>query len=122
MELEEEFNGGFTQGWKLFEAKDGLPRSLVHSLLIEDGKRSRIYKLGTAIKKEPGTPGFNFFQTKEEALRYLPRFRKRASRLVLCSISYPADHIKKGPNYTLTDEIFIFSKSWERALNGYYHS
>jgi hypothetical protein len=112
----------FIIGYKFFESKDGLPKSLVHSLPTKDGKRSRIYKLNTIIKKEPNTPGFNFFQSKEEALNYLPRFRKRASRLILCSISYPEDRVKKGPNYTLTDKIYIFSESWGRALNGYYYS
>lgn len=111
----------FAFGYKFFELKDGNPRSLVHGML-QDGKRSRMYPVGTFVKKEPGTPGFNLFLTKEAALNYLPRFRVRKDRLVLCRVSYALEGLTQSKNYALAQEIMIFTKDWRNALLGHFNS
>ena len=73
--------------YKLFERNRGMPRTLVHGMPRLDGSRSRAYELDTKLYAEPGTPGFCVFSSKEDALKYLPRFRVRAGDLILCKVS-----------------------------------
>lgn len=70
------------QGWKLFEEKNGQPRTLVHGLQ----NRSRMIELNVWLKKAPGTPGFCFFPTFIAAKKYLPRFTARANKLQLARV------------------------------------
>jgi hypothetical protein len=113
--------------WKLFErTPDGRPRSLVHAFpsgppIDGVGQLTRYFHVGKLLEKRPYTKGFNFFLSREAAIRYLPRFRVRAPNLVLCRVFTPAIHMHgraKGSVYALGDHIYIDPQDWSQAVSG----
>ena len=100
------------KAYKLFEKKNGLPRTLVHGL-PQDGQRSRALPLDTWLEAEAGTPGFNLFSTREAALEYLPRFTVRAPQLVLCEVKVDQVVPRGGRSqYYVATRLHIPSENW----------
>jgi hypothetical protein len=105
----------YMPAWKIFrvyEDADGIkwPRTLVHGIVLPDGKvRTTVLKnvYGKEIHKTPDSKGFNFFLEKEHCLEYLPRFRVNATKLVVSKIF--ARHPYKDPtgHYWIADTIII---------------
>lgn len=103
-------------GWKFFEEKGGMPRSLVHGM-PKNGKRSRMYDLDTWLQAENDTPGFNFFSDMKRAIAYLPRFRVRAPNLVLCEVETSNAHYVGG-SYYLANDMIIHANAWANRQRG----
>jgi hypothetical protein len=106
--------------YKLFEEKDGMPRSLVHGMPTEDGRRSRMFPLDEWINSETGKPGFNCFDNPAALLQYYPRFRVRASRLVACQVYVKAPytpHIRDS--YQRYRSMFIYEDDWNNRIVPY---
>jgi len=104
------------EAYKLFERYYGLPRSLVHGMPY-GGFRTRVYSLNTLLYSEPGTPGFCVFPTKEKALEYLPRFRVRADKLILCKVL--VEDLMQNPTssrYNHFGKMTILSDDWHEAV------
>lgn len=104
-------------GWKFFEERNGMPRTLVHGM-PRDGKRSRMYDLDLWLECESGTPGFNFFKDKRLAIAYLPRFRVRAKDLVLCEVETSDVYHKEGSSYYLAKNMIIGTTAWTNYERG----
>lgn len=104
--------------------EDGYPRSLVHGATPQQtngGKvvYSRDYPLGQTLVAKPGTPGFNCFISADAAIRYLPRFRVRASRLYLCKVEVLGVRNKTAPSaYILADSMVIHLADWSKRIRG----
>jgi hypothetical protein len=99
--------------YKLFEEKDGMPRSLVHGMPTEDGRRSRMFPLDEWIDSEPGKPGFNCFEDPIALLKYYPRFRVRAPKLVACRIQVSVPNVPRlGDNYQKYYKMIIYPDDW----------
>jgi len=103
-------------GWKFFEERESMPRSLVHGM-PKNGKRSRMYDLDVWLQSEDGTPGFNFFNQKDLAIKYLPRFKVRAPHLVLCEIEVANVYYAKG-SYYLAKNMIITCTNWTNYERG----
>lgn len=103
-----------TLGWKIFEVKNGQPRSLVHTF-AHNNQRTRIFPVGDWVYADPNTKGFNFFLSEEAALRYLPRFRVRAPQLVICPIVLWKPIVHRS-YYSLGTQLFIRKQFWEDTL------
>jgi hypothetical protein len=103
-------------GFKLFEEKNSEPRSLVHGMPDNQGKRSRIYPLNIWLRSEEGTPGFNCFTHPQALLDYLPRFKVRASSLYACRVMLKNPVPSTSPNYRMFKEMCISSYDWNNAI------
>lgn len=108
------------EAYKLFEASCASPQALVHGRPGYGGIRSRLYWLDTKLFAEPGTPGFCVFPTREKALEYLPRFRVRADRLILCKVL--VEDMLPNPTssrYNHFGEMTILSDDWFEAYRNH---
>jgi len=104
-------------GFKLFEDKGGMPRSLVHGLPDDRGKRSRVYPLNIWLNAEEGTPGFNCFTNPQDLLDYLPRFKVRAPSLYACRVLLKDPVLPPARSkYALFKKMYINSWDWEQAI------
>ena len=105
------------EAYKLFERSYGMPRTLVHGRPITGGSRTRMYFLDEYVVAEQGTPGFCAFPTREKALEYLPRFRVRADKLILCKVEM--ENQLSNPTssrYNHYRNMIIRSNDWFEAL------
>lgn len=110
------------KAWKLFEEYGDqphtLPRTLVHGLPMDDGRRSRVLELETWYNMEEDTPGFNLFKTRDAAIKYLPRFTVRAKRLVLCQVVVNELYTNKKSAYHFAESIMIRQRLWLQREKG----
>ena len=108
------------EAYKLFERSYGMPWALVHGRPVIGGSRTRMYLLDEKLLAEPGTPGFCVFPTREKALEYLPRFRVRADRLILCKVL--VENMLPNPTssrYNHFGEMTILSDDWFEAYRNH---
>lgn len=106
------------KAWKLFEVTKNLePRSLVHGHYY-GFKSTRIYALDAWIPRSLGTPGFNVFSSYQDMVDYLPKFRKRKTRLVGCEIHASQLLSKPNSKYFLCENIFIPKINWTNRVVG----
>jgi hypothetical protein len=104
--------------YKLFEEKNGMPRSLVHGMPTEDGRRSCMFLLDEWIDSETGKPGFNCFEDPRALLKYYPRFRVRADRLVACRVYVSIPNVPRiGDNYQKYYKMIIYSDDWHNRIS-----
>lgn len=103
--------------YKLFEEKDGMPRSLVHGMPTEDGRRSRMFPLDEWLDSEPGKPGFNCFKDPRALIKYYPRFRVRAPKLVACRVQVSIPNVPRiGDNYQKYYKMIINKYDWDERI------
>lgn len=107
-----------TKAWKLFEVTENFePRSLVHG--HHNGTEiTRNYAIDTWIHKSFDTPGFNVFSSYADMMCYLPRFRKRKTKLVSCQIHVSQLQSKIGSKYYLCENMFIPKVNWGSRIAG----
>lgn len=119
-------------GWKIFEPKRAdkrwstmladpggpiyAPLTLVHGRPTDEG-RSRTVRTNLLLEAEGGTPGWNYFLIKQDAVNYLPRFRVRGPKLAVSKVWVPRvayPHLKaSAPGVALCRFIILPAHFWD---------